>query len=137
MNRVTLVTCILFGLGACATGGRSVEPQPGTPQAESNPTEALLEIDSRFPGPVTVWATRGVLRVRLGTVTIGRVLRLSVPQEFVGQGRVVRLLARPVGGGGQVTTETFDVDLGDRVMWTVIEPLASSVATLRITVGGP
>ena len=137
MNRFVALSGLLVAVAGCASANLGEAVAERAEPVEGEAVETLLVLDSRFPGPVTVWVVRGVHRVRLGTVAFGRALRLTVPGEFIGHGRVVRLVARPVGGGGQVTTEEFDVDVGDRIMWTVIEPLRNSGSTLRITVGGP
>jgi hypothetical protein len=134
---VGVVVGVVVSLAACAPGSRVAE-EPGR---EIGPdrlaSESLFEIESRYPGPVTVWVVGGVRRVRLGTVSIGQALRQPVPGDFIGRGAVVRLVARPVGGSAEVATETFSVEVGDRVSWTVIRPLASSVATLKVGPGGP
>jgi hypothetical protein len=127
----------ILSAGACAPGSRVAEEPGGEIGPDRRASESLFEIESRYPGPVTVWVVGGVRRVRLGTVSIGQGLRLAVPEDFIGRGAVVRLVARPVGGSAEVVTETFSVEVGDRVSWTVIRPLASSVATLKVGLGGP
>lgn len=93
-------------------------------------------IENQHPGPVIVSATSGALRIRLATVTSWRDRRVSVPPLLVGRGRVVRLVARPVGSRDEVATEVFAVDPGDRVYWTLMSRVESSPATLRVQMGG-
>ncbi len=57
---------------------------------------------------------------------------MAFPPELVGRGADVQLVARRVGDRVEVTTETFRVEEGDIVGWTLLQPLETSIATLRV-----
>lgn len=120
-------------LAACATGAKT--DGAGTEAANAsgrNLPRAELVLTSRHPGPVRVYAVSGALRVRMGTVTAFRDARMVFPPELVGRGADVHLLARPVGDPAEVMTEAFRVEAGDVVGWTLLQPLETSIATLRL-----
>lgn len=132
-----VILVAMVAVAGCATGHRPPTVAPDAAGgAEGNRRSAELVLTSRYPGPVTVHAASGALRVRLATVTAHREARVVFPPELVGRGADVHLLARPVGGGAQVRTEGFRIEAGDRVFWTLLQPLESSIATLRVRLGG-
>ncbi len=129
--KTVVLACLV---GACGSGRAS---GPG-PAADLAPATAAAEfvLTSHYPGPVSVYAKSGASRIRLATLTGWRTVRIPVPRDVVGRGRVVRLMARPIGETRQVITEAFSVEDGDRVLWTVIQPIGSSAVTLRVDLGG-
>lgn len=135
------VPCII---GACASapGGGSAAPSgslaggataDGALRGPEGRPPAVFIVESQHPGPVSVYATNGASRVRLATVTAWRTVRLPVPPDMVGRGRVVRLVARPVADRTRVVKEAIAVEPGNRVTWTILDPIESSIATLRVT----
>lgn len=127
---VLLVTTVL-ACGAGRTGG-----EEGAAGGEAVEREgAVFVLDSRLVGPVSVYATTGVSRVRLGTINVSQEVRWPVPREMLGRGRSVRLILDQVGGPA-VATEQFAVEAGDVVYLTITEQIYQSPATLRVRVGG-
>lgn len=128
-------TCLLaLALGGCQfAGGAASRHEPG---ASPSLGRAEFVIESQIPGPVQLFAAYGALRVRLGTLSAWHPTRFSVPPELVGKGTGVQLVARAIGDPQEVRTEPFAVQSGDRVLWTVLQPIESSVATLRIEFAG-
>jgi hypothetical protein len=133
MFRTCLLTLILGGCQSAA-GSAASGYGPGVPPSDGR--EAEFVVESQIPGPVQLYAVYGALRVRLGTLTAWHPTRFPVPIELIGKGSGVRLLARAVGDRREVRTEPFAVQTGDRVLWTLLQPIESSVATLRIEFGG-
>jgi hypothetical protein len=131
----TLATAVLVCLfSACASsqGGTSGGMTPPPTAVGSPAAEAVFVVASQHPDPVSLYATNGALRVRLGTLTAWRTLHVQVPPLMVGRGRVVRLVARPIGARRDVATEAFAVERGDQVFWTLTRRLESSPATLHV-----
>lgn len=131
-HALPIALSILAAACSSAAPGR-LESSP-TPVAETARRAELL-VDSRYPGPVIVYAVTHGLRQRLGTVTAFRSVRLVLPPDLLRRGRVVHLLARPLGERTEVVTEAFDVEGGDRVRWTLLWPLEGSIATLHVELG--
>ena len=123
----------LAALAACGGARAGAGADEGAAAAE--PEGAVFVVDSRLVGPVSVYATTGVSRVRLGTINVSQEATWPVPAEMVGRGRTVRLVLDQVGGPS-VATEQFAVEAGDTVYLTVTEQIFQSGATLRIQMGG-
>lgn len=129
-----LLAVLLAGAVACGAG-RSGERESAAASDTATREGAVFVIDSRLVGPVSVYASRGVGRVRLGTINVSQEVRWPVPSDMVGQGRTVRLVLDQVGGPS-VATEQFAVESGDVVYLTITERIYQSPATLRVRVGG-
>ena len=129
-----LLVLTLAGLAACG-GARAGTGAEGGAAEVAEPEGAVFVVDSRLVGPVSVYATTGVSRVRLGTINVSQEATWAVPSEMVGRGRTVRLVLDQVGGPS-VATEQFAIEAGDVVFLTVTEQIFQSGATLRIQMGG-
>lgn len=129
-----LLAVLLAGAVACGAG-RSGGSEGAAASDTATRQGAVFVIDSRLVGPVSVYASRGVGRVRLGTINVSQEVRWPVPSDMVGQGRTVRLILDQVGGPS-VATEQFAVESGDVVYLTVTERIYQSPSTLRVRVGG-
>lgn len=128
---LALTLAVLVACGGARAGGD--DGGDGAPSAERQ--GANFVIDSRLVGPVSVYVTTGVSRVRLGTINVSQEATWPVPREMVGRGRTVRLVLDQVGGPS-VATERFSVEAGDVVYLTVTEQIFQSGATLRVQMGG-
>ena len=129
-----LLVLALAVLAACG-GARAGAAADGEGTGAAEPEGARFVIDSRLVGPVRVFATTGVSRVRLGTINVSQEATWPVPSQMVGRGRTVRLVLDQVGGPS-VATERFSVEAGDTVYLTVTEQIFQSGATLRVQMGG-
>lgn len=135
--RLRLVLASIGSLVAtqgCATGRRT--SPPGGVSARAARVRVPVDVESSYVGPVLVYVEEeGAMRVRLGTVTGSDVTRLYLPPDAVGGGRELRLIARPVGSSREAVTDEFKIELGDHVLWTLMRPIETSIATLRIALG--
>lgn len=130
-----LVVLSVSALAAACASKAPARLHSSVPPIAETARQAELVIDSQYPGPVTIYVVTHGIRRRLAMVSAFRSVRLVVPPELVGRGRVVHLLARPLGERSEVVTEAFDVERGDRVRWTLLSPLESSISTLQVGLG--
>lgn len=133
--RAALAALLLAALAACGSGRTGAVRVEDEAPPEREPEGASFVVDSRLVGPVTVYVTTGVARVRLGTINVSQERRWPVPDEMIGRGRTVQLVLDQVGGPS-VATERFSVEAGDVVYLTVTEQIFQSGATLRVQQGG-
>ena len=129
---VTLAT-----LAACARprpvggdGGRAGDSSAAVDAApQPEPARPVpLRIENRSRVDIVVHATRGTMRVRLGTVTAQTSAELRIPATFVGDAGGLSLVADPVGGRTSSRSPTFTLRNGNRVVWTVdANPALSSL----------
>lgn len=126
-----LLTVTVVACGA----SRGADEEHGSGSARVERPPAVFVIDSRLVGPVNVYATNGVARVRLGTINVSQEVRWPVPRDMVGRGRTVRLFLDQIGGPS-VATERFAVEDGDVVRLTVTNQIFQSPSTLRVQIGG-
>lgn len=126
------VLACLFGACASGQGGISSTTTSRLASAAARDAEAVFIVTSHYPGPVSLYATHGGSRARLGTLAAWSTIHFEVPPVMVGRGRVIRLVARPIGERRDVTTEAFAVERGDRVFWTLTRPIEGSPATLHV-----
>ena len=126
-----LALAALVACGGARTGAGTEGDGPRAAEREG----AVFVVDSRLVGPVSVYATTGVNRVRLGTINVSQEKSWPVPEDMVGRGHTVRLVLDQVGGPS-VATERFSVEAGDTVYLTVTEQIFQSGVTLRVQMGG-
>jgi hypothetical protein len=134
----TLALAALVALAACARGRGTSGAEAG-PAADSaaaadsasrpEPARPVpLRIENRSRVDIVVHATRGTMRVRLGTVTAQTSAELRIPAAFVGDAGGLSLVADPVGGRTSSRSPTFTLRNGNRVIWTVdANPALSSL----------
>ena len=134
MTRAVAVV-LLLAAAACARGPKFPPPPrdpsiPSADSAESAPARAVaLRVENRNRADITVYATRGAVRTRLGTVTAATNADLVIPAVYVNDTGGFQLVADPVGGRGSFASQRIVVRSGQRVVWALESTLArSSVA---------
>lgn len=75
---------------------------------------------------MTVYAVRGSMRVRLGTVTTGERERFKLPRSVNVAAGELSLLADPIGSGQKYQSQPLIVEPGARVTWSLENQLALS-----------
>ena len=130
-----LAVVLLLGATACARGPKFPPPPrdpsiPSPDSAESTPARAVsLRVENRNRADITVYATRGAVRTRLGTVTAATNADLAIPASYVNDTGGFQLIADPVGGRGTFASQRIVVRSGQHVVWTLESTLSrSSVA---------
>lgn len=61
--------------------------------------------------------------------------RLSLPGDFVGSARYIKLIATPVGSSHGAVTDEFKIERRGPIDWTLLRPIETSIATRRIAIG--
>jgi hypothetical protein len=131
--RRAAVGAALLALAACArgsAGGSSAGEAPrATARAAQDSVDSAprpeparpvpLRIENRHRSDIVVYALRGSVRTRLGTVTAQTSANLTIPATFVGDAGGLSLIADPVGGRNSARSPQFTVRTGSRVIWTV------------------
>jgi hypothetical protein len=129
-----LAVVLLLAAAACARGPKFPppprDPSIPDPRADTVPTRAVsLRVENRNRADITIYATRGAVRTRLGTVTAATNADLTIPAVYVNDTGGFQLVADPVGGRGSFASPRIVVRSGQHVVWTLESTLArSSVA---------
>ena len=129
-----LAIVLLLGAAACARGPKFPppprDPSIPDPAADTVPARAVaLRVENRNRADITVYATRGAVRTRLGTVTAATNADLAIPASYVNDTGGFQLVADPVGGRGTFASPRIVVRSGQHVVWTLESTLSrSSVA---------
>jgi hypothetical protein len=117
---------------ACARGPK-FPPPPRDPSIPSDTAEtaaltraAPLRVENRNVSDVTVYASRGAVRTRLGTVTGSTTANLEVPVSYVNDVGGFQLIVDPVGARGTYTSPTVVVHVGQRVVLSIESTLSRS-----------
>ncbi len=115
---LTITACVA-GCSLLRSGGDNED------DAQPEVVEVVVLVDNRNWQDVTIYALRGGLRVRLGTVTSMQTARFVLSTEMTGSTRL-RLMADPVGSLGTFTSEPLRVEPGDQVQWRLANELVQS-----------
>lgn len=108
-------TCTLLVLSSCA-------PDRSAPAGEALPSirsTAAASIVNHNWSDVRVYVTRGEARSFLGLVTAGGAQTFPVPTDMLAGSGELRLVADPVGSVLVFSTDTFLLDEGRTVEWTI------------------
>lgn len=107
---VILAGCaLLAGCASSGTGGNAAEQREPTIVIVDN--QALLDM--------TVYALRGVQRIRLGTATGLSKTRFTIPRGIIFGATPLRFLADPIGGNRTPVSEEITVSEGEEVVLTI------------------
>ena len=108
----------------------------GTARYEAPPSNAYdrsvqVEVTNNNWMDMTVYAMRGSMRVRLGTVTTGSVERFDLPRSVNVQSGELRLVADPIGSQREYSSHPIVVEPGARITWSLENHLALSSFSVR------
>lgn len=119
-----LVAALLVGL----TGPGCSTPGAGEPAAEIEvPAEGLgVTVHNQNWATVHCYLLLDSRSVSLGQVSTNRVETFIVDPGVLGSRRSVRLLADPVGSTDAFMSDPILVEPGDRIEWTLRNPLDQS-----------
>lgn len=92
---------------------------------------AHLEVRNRNTEDVVVYATRGSIRYRLGTVPGLADESFVVNAAVVDDGLTLLLAAAPVGSNRSYQTPPLALSPGDRVVWRLLTPMEMSDVSIR------
>lgn len=112
-------------------------PTPSTGQPVQTDTVAsspvALRVESHNSSDVVIYAGRGRMHQRLGTVTGSTTRMLAIPVRFSVDPGGFYLVAHRVGGGGgtDLTSQTITVQAGQTVVWTLESELPRSSLTVE------
>lgn len=124
---VAIGLALSIGVGACATapaGG----PADVTRQDER---DAVVRVGNNNWLHVNVYAVRGSMRHRLGTVTSLSSETFRVPGHLLESGTTIRLVADPIGSDETWHTEPIHVSAGGYVDLTLENRIALSSYSAR------
>ena len=112
---------LLAGLiGATALVGSACHRQQ-TP-VEENFGAIMLQVENRTQEDLTIYAIRGGLSDRLGRVSAGTNLFVSLDAHLDGAGQV-QIVAEPIGGkygaSENARTQVLSLKPGNTVIWTI------------------
>lgn len=106
-----LLTATLFG---CA----SEEPAQNGPLPPGS-QEARVDVRNNNWLDMAVYAERGSMRIRIGTVTSMGKEMLTIPRNMLASATSIRLIAAPIGSTENYATYPVDVWPGDVVEFTI------------------
>lgn len=114
-----------------AVSGAPSEATTGT--AVTAAAAVPLRIESHHSSDVVVYAARGPMRQRLGTVTGATTRVLSIPGRFTADAGSFYLVVHAVGGraGSDVSSPTIVVQPGQTVVWTLESDLSVSALSIE------
>lgn len=109
------------GLAGCA--GKS-EPQSGPlPPGDA---EAHVQVTNHNWLDMAIYAQRGSMKIRLGTVTSMNSDKLTIPRNLMGVSSSIQLIASPIGSSVNYATYPVDVWPGDTVEFKIENNLGHS-----------
>jgi hypothetical protein len=128
---VALTAPLVLAPLACARREKiPLDPNLPMPEADSarttRPAPVPLRVDNRYRADVVIYAVRGAVRSRLGTVTTAATGSLTIPAAFVNDPGGLVLVADPVGGRTALQSERFIGRTGQRGEWSIESSVARS-----------
>ncbi|HUE95618.1 MAG TPA: hypothetical protein VMN39_03115 [Longimicrobiaceae bacterium] len=126
MPRLSRLPALLTVLLAVALGGCSMKNQPQTEPESGELAEARVNVMNNNWLDMVVYAERGGMRIRLGTVTSMTREMLTIPQNVLVSSSGIRLIASPIGSSANYATYPFDVWPGDTVEFKIENNLGTS-----------
>lgn len=108
-----LVLLVTSGMGAgCAPAARSANAADGDERV-------TVRVENHNWADVNVFAIRGGMRVRLGTVTTASTERFRLPSSFTMASNDLVLVADPIGSRFSYTSPPIMVMPGEQILWRV------------------
>jgi hypothetical protein len=122
MLRLRTAALLLPFLGACAMSSNATNDRfdHGAYLAEPNVT---VEIQNESSSDMEVFAMGPSMRYRLGLVTTVGTHAFKIPHQLIRDGRTIRFVAAPIGGGTRFAIATVRVEPGDWVELSIDHPV--------------
>jgi hypothetical protein len=118
---VLVLACVLSAPSCARHGGASETIRPVT---------WWLTIQNHHWLDVEVYLVHGGQTMQVGLVTATMEQRFAMPTGLLANG-AIRLLAHPVGGGGDIASEWVTVSGGETVEWTLERTLAHASLSIH------
>ena len=126
MSRHNKLLPLLTLLLAITVSGCSLNKEPQTEPESGALADARVDVTNHNWLDMVIYATRGSMRVRLGTVTsMGREM-LTIPKNGLASTSGVQLIAAPIGSSADYATYPVDVWPGDTVEFRIENNLGAS-----------
>jgi hypothetical protein len=125
-RRIRHRLCFLVLPAGAAACLHHSEPAAGSTGPAPPSEDVALEIANHNWLDVTIYVLHDGQSTRVGTASASSSASFSLPAHLLGQGREIRLIGHPIGGSGAVITETFVVQPGQYVEWTLESDLNRS-----------
>lgn len=123
-----LTAVLAFAYGCASFGGGSDE-QPPRKDYRNNPV--TVRVQNLNWQTVHVYAVAGGQSSSLGIVSSQSDETFEVPATILGSREFLRLAADPVGSRGGFLSEEILIRPGDRIEWTVKQPLVHSSVMVK------
>lgn len=126
MSRPNRLPSLLALLLVVLISGCSMKSSPQTEPESGEIAEARVDVTNHNWLDMVIYATRGSMRVRLGTVnSMGREV-LTIPQNVLASTSGVQLVAAPIGSSADYATYPVDIWPGDTVEFRIENNLGTS-----------
>lgn len=126
VRRAISVASVALAVPACG----QVPEAEGEPQPKTEEATELTVINHNW-SDITIYVVQhGAQPIRLGLVTSLSRARFEVPSDLVGSGRVIRLMADPVGQHEAFLSERIQVFPGDLIEWRLENRLQQSALSI-------
>jgi hypothetical protein len=99
---------------------------PPDPGVHADEGRVALTVRNNHHLDVTIYVIHDGQATRVGAVTAANTNSLDVPNRMLGQGRMIRLRADPLGSSRSHTSESVRVGVGQRIEWTLESDLDRS-----------
>jgi hypothetical protein len=127
LRRGFLLVLLSAGAAACLHAFNSAErAEPAQSAAAQAAEDVAVEIANHNWLDVIIWVLHDGQSTRVGTANATSSASFSLPARLLGQGREIRLIGHPIGGTRTVMSETFVVQPGQYVEWTLESDLDRS-----------
>lgn len=113
-----------LGLAGCA--GKSEQQTGPLPPGDA---DAHVQVTNHNWLDMAIYAERGSMKVRLGTVTSMASEKLTIPRNLMGLSSSIRLIASPIGSSADYATYPVDVWPGDTIDFKIENNLGNSNVT--------
>jgi hypothetical protein len=122
--RFPLVALLLLCSTGCA--GHAADSGAATPEARG---EIKLIVENHHWNDVIVYLLHDGVVDRIGLATAAKTSTFMIPSRRLGTAGLIRLRGHPVGAPDDHTTDSFTVQPGQEIQWTLESDMArSSVA---------
>lgn len=129
-RRSVLTLFVAVAAGACAAGATRTAPADlGDESPGIGPI--VLAADNRNASPVTIYAVRGTIRQRIGSVAGGSQAELLIPSSLTNDRAGVMVQVVPLAGSERYLSELLTPAKGDRVALTIQPRLSTSSVAIR------
>lgn len=123
---VPVLLVLLLAAGACVSGrGGQEERQSGGSSAFAD-RPLRVRVENQNWNTIHVYILAGGQSRSLGQLSSQNTEEYEVPSQIMGSRREIRLVADPIGSREGFVTDRILVNPGDRVRWTLAQPLVHS-----------